>query len=247
MARMYASFAVAVCLVCAPFFLLPTFIAFGNRKHFRGLILVLNLVLLGGLALAALGVALSLVAWLVLLHFSLRKDRPDAAALDETVSLAPYDPAWPEKYAAERARILRTFELPANTLEHIGSTAVPGLVAKPVIDMMLGVQPFPPAPDLLSRLGILGYENFGAAGVPGRVYLRLRGELDCNLHIVESGGPHWVNNLALRDLLRRDAGARERYAAAKQAALAASGPRLLAYSAAKKSAVAGLLSAAQKP
>jgi len=82
--------------------------------------------------------------------------------------------------------------------------------------------------------------------VPGRVYLRLRDARDFNLHIVELGGTHWNDNLALRDLLRRDAGARERYAAAKQAALAAGESRLLAYSAAKHSAVAELLSTARK-
>jgi GrpB-like predicted nucleotidyltransferase (UPF0157 family) len=166
--------------------------------------------------------------------------------LDETVTLVPYDPEWPQRYAAETARLRRAFEWPADSIEHIGSTAVPGLIAKPVIDMMLAVPSFPPAPDLPSRLEILGYENFGEAGVEGRLYLRLRGESDFNLHIVERGGRHWANNLALRDLLRRDAGARARYAAAKRAALAQGGARLLAYSAAKHPAVAELLAAAQK-
>ncbi len=86
---------------------------------------------------------------------------------------------------------------------------------------------------MISRLEILGYENLGEAGIPGRIYLRLRGDRSFNLHIVERGGAQWTNNLALRDLLRRDAAARERYAAGKQAALTSAGNRLLAYSAAK--------------
>jgi len=243
---MVAPLVVVICLVCAPFFLLPTLIAFKNGKRSRGLVLAGNLALFGGAAFAAPGVALSLVAWLVLLHFALRKEPPDDSVLDEAVQLVPPDPAWPEVFAAERARITRTFDLPVDSIEHIGSTAVPGLTAKPVIDLMLGVPSLPPARDLLSRLEILGYQNLGEAGVPGRVYLRLRDARDFNLHIVELGGTHWNDNLALRDLLRRDAGARERYAAAKQAALAAGESRLLAYSAAKHSAVAELLSTARK-
>lgn len=229
-----------------PFFLFPTLIAFKNGKRSRGLILAGNLVLLACMALAVPGVALSLVAWLVLLHFALRKEPPDDRAIDEEVELLPPDPRWPDEFAAERARIMDTFDLPADSIEHIGSTAVPGLVAKPVIDMMLGVPSLPPALDLLSRLEILGYQDLGEAGVPGRVYLRRRGARGFNLHIVERGGTHWINNLAFRDFLRRDPGARERYTAAKQAALAAGASRLLAYSAAKHSAVAVLLSAAQK-
>jgi GrpB-like predicted nucleotidyltransferase (UPF0157 family) len=167
--------------------------------------------------------------------------------LDETVTLVPYDPAWPGSYAAEHTRLLQTIDLPTDSIEHIGSTAVPGLTAKPVVDMMLGVVSLPPAPDMLSRLETLGYEILGEAGVPGRVYLRLRGERDFNLHIVQLHGTHWSNNLALRELLRRDAGACERYAVAKRAALAVSDGRLLTYSAAKHSVVLDLLSLAKKP
>jgi GrpB-like predicted nucleotidyltransferase (UPF0157 family) len=163
--------------------------------------------------------------------------------LDEPVSLAQHDASWSGTFELERARLAKTLDLPPDSFEHIGSTAVPGLIAKPVIDMMLGMSSLPPAHDLLSRLQILGYENFGEAGVQGRVYLRLRGERDFNLHLVERGGAHWINNLALRDLLRRDADARQRYTAAKQAALATGGARLLAYSAAKQPAIAELLSA----
>jgi GrpB-like predicted nucleotidyltransferase (UPF0157 family) len=145
---MVAPLVVVICLVCAPFFLLPTLIAFKNGKRSRGLVLAGNLALFGGAAFAAPGVALSLVAWLVLLHFALRKEPPDDSVLDEAVQLVPPDPAWPEVFAAERARITRTFDLPVDSIEHIGSTAVPGLTAKPVIDLMLGVPSLPPARDL---------------------------------------------------------------------------------------------------
>ena len=72
----------------------------------------------------------------------------------------------------------------------------------------------------------------------------MRGEADFNLHLVKLGSEHWTNNLALRELLRRDADARERYARAKQVALQAGGGRLLGYSAAKAETLRILLAEA---
>src|SRR4051812_41545245 len=121
----------------------------------------------------------------------------DERDIDEPVSLAPHDAAWSGAFEVERARLGEALDLPPDSIEHIGSTAVQGLIAKPVIDMMLAVPSSLSANELLSRLEILGFDNLGEAGVPGRVYLRRRGERDFNLHIVERGGPHWANNLAL--------------------------------------------------
>jgi GrpB-like predicted nucleotidyltransferase (UPF0157 family) len=169
------------------------------------------------------------------------KEPPDTRVLDEEVTLVPHDPAWAPTFAAEQVRLASTLELTSDALEHIGSTAVPDLDAKPVIDIMLGIPRLPPDGNQLSRLEILGYQNLGEAGVPGRLYLRLRGDQHFNLHVVQRGGTHWTSNLALRDLLRRDAAARERYAAGKREALANAGPRLLAYSAAKQRVLHELL------
>jgi GrpB-like predicted nucleotidyltransferase (UPF0157 family) len=169
---------------------------------------------------------------------------PIPGVLDEHVTLVPYDPTWAAAFAEERARLAATVDVTPGSLEHIGSTAVPGLTAKPIIDMMLGVPALPPDPDLLARLENNGYENLGEAGVPGRVYLRLRGAPAFNLHIVERGGSHWTNNLSLRALLLADPAARQRYAQGKEAALRNAGNRLLAYSAAKQGCIEALLSEA---
>lgn len=167
--------------------------------------------------------------------------------IDEPVLLVPYDDAWPARYDGERMRIAAAFgvEPRSGLMQHIGSTAVRGLVAKPVIDIMLGVGSWPPRSEFIARLGTLGYENLGEAGVPGRIYLRRRDLNSFNAHIVQRGGEHWTNNLAIRDLLRRDAASRARYAAAKRVALDLGKGRLLAYSAAKDDAVAELLAAAR--
>lgn len=116
-----------------------------------------------------IGAGGGLILFLVLPHFSLRRDGPKESDLDEAVTLA--------------------LSVSDEDLEHIGSTALPGQLAKPV---------------------------------------------------VERGGEHWKNNLRLRDYLRSDASARDRYAEARRAALA-NGERLIAYSARKQSALAELL------
>jgi GrpB-like predicted nucleotidyltransferase (UPF0157 family) len=224
-------------LAAAPFFLLPTFAAFANKKASKFIFLGLNVLMIAGLLL---GVIPGVILWLILLHFSLKKDAPKESALDEPVTLAPYDAAWPAAFETEQRRLRDTLSVTPDALEHIGSTAVPGLIAKPVVDMMLGLPRYPPPDEVINRLTILGYEDMREANVPGRRFLRLREGQSFNLHIVERGGEHWTNNLGLRDYLRSDAGARERYAAAKRAALE-KGDRLLAYSAAKQAVLAELV------
>jgi GrpB-like predicted nucleotidyltransferase (UPF0157 family) len=167
--------------------------------------------------------------------------------LDEAVELVPYDDAWPDLYDKERFRIALAFGVipKSGLIQHIGSTAVPGLTARPVIDLMLGSSRWPPPNALIRGVCALGYENLGDAGVPKRVYLRLRGPVKFNVHMVRRGGTHWTNNIALRDYLRDNAAARETYAAAKVAALNIGRGRLLGYSEAKNSIIGELVAAAR--
>jgi GrpB-like predicted nucleotidyltransferase (UPF0157 family) len=169
--------------------------------------------------------------------------------LDEAVHLVPYDPAWPDVYDQERFRIALAFGVFPNSglIQHIGSTAVPGLMSKPIIDIMLGVRDWPAPDKFIAGLAGLGYENLGEAGVPERLYLRRRADRQFNAHIVTRNGPHWTNNLALRDYLRADAAAREKYSTAKIAAVTRSGGQLLAYSEAKADVMAELIKAANAP
>jgi GrpB-like predicted nucleotidyltransferase (UPF0157 family) len=255
---------ILIFIVTAPFLLLPAVFARMNRRRDAARILLFNVALwiwliasllpifsdeIRTLPIPRIGAGLGLILWLVLLHFSLRKNAAREDSLDEAVTLAPYDPAWPGRFETESMRIRDALGLPEGAIEHIGSTAVPGLHAKPAVDLMLGLPSYPPAQSTVNRLVILGYEDLGEASVPLRRYLRLRGQAehqaDFNLHLVKLGGEHWTNNLALRELLRADAGARERYSQAKQAALRSSGGRLLAYSAAKAETLRALLAEAQ--
>jgi GrpB-like predicted nucleotidyltransferase (UPF0157 family) len=164
--------------------------------------------------------------------------------VDEPVCLSEPSQSWVEAFTFERDRIRQLLSLP---IEHIGSTAVPDLLAKPIIDIQLGVSDYPVPPDTVHALERLEYENLGESGVPGRLYFRRRGPQSFNVHVVRFGGEHWTNNIALRDYLRTSASARSIYEKAKRDAISHGASSLLSYSAAKADVVASLLLQARAP
>src|SRR5215208_6458888 len=89
--------------------------------------------------------------------------------------IRPSDPHWPRVFAEEQRRIAEALPLAAERIEHIGSTAVGGLAAKPIIDVMVGID-IPPtsarAGLLLDRLRAIGYVIGGIETVPGTLYCR---------------------------------------------------------------------------
>lgn len=122
------------------------------------------------------------------------------AEVDEPVDVVEARPEWPQLFAAEAEAIRRALGTPA--VEHIGSTAVPGLAARPVTDIQVGVVGPPDAGMVSEPLAELGYGGWGEAGVPGRLYFRRRGAAAYTVHVVELGGGLWAANLAVRDHLR---------------------------------------------
>jgi len=94
--------------------------------------------------------------------------------IDEPVELSIGRTDWAQLFTEECHKLHQVLPEEA-AIEHIGSTAVPGMVAKPVIDIMVGVPcPFPGGTDF-PPFSSLGYEPLGEAGVPGRLYFRKRG------------------------------------------------------------------------
>jgi GrpB-like predicted nucleotidyltransferase (UPF0157 family) len=175
-----------------------------------------------------------------------RDPRGAEPALDEPVTLRQYDPSWPERFERERRRIAAALGAEAAGIEHIGSTAVPGLPAKPVVDVLVGVGGPPAARRVAGRVASLGYELLGEAGVPGRLHLRRRAASGAfNVHVVEHGGALWRDNLVLRDYLRAHPDDAAAYARAKARAAAAAPESLLRYSDLKASVVAELLKRAR--
>lgn len=120
-----------------------------------------------------------------------------------TVTVVDYDPAWPARFEELRASVWPVVADLAVTIEHVGSTSVPGLAAKPVIDLDVVVRSRADMPTAVGRLTTLGYEHLGDLGIAGREALRPpEGTPAHNLYVCRHDSPSLANHLALRDHLR---------------------------------------------
>lgn len=132
------------------------------------------------------------------------------------VVLADYDPAWPTLYEVEAQRIALALGTAALALHHAGSTAVPGLAAKPVIDIVLAVADSRDEA-FVGLLEPLGYE-LRVREPDWHEHRMLRHEAPAvNLHVFSNGSPEVERMLRFRDRLRADPAARQRYEDAKRA------------------------------
>jgi GrpB-like predicted nucleotidyltransferase (UPF0157 family)/protein associated with RNAse G/E len=132
--------------------------------------------------------------------------------------LQPYDPLWPHLYAEEAVRIAAALGDWALAIEHIGSTAVPGLAAKPIIDIGVAVRNFEEATRCINPLAALGYLYLGEQGIPRRHYF-VKGSTENrthHLHMVEPDSVDWRQHLAFRDYLRKHPTVAQEYAALKE-------------------------------
>jgi GrpB-like predicted nucleotidyltransferase (UPF0157 family) len=132
------------------------------------------------------------------------------------VELVPSSPAWPEQAAREMERLMSALGPALCGVHHIGSTAVPGLAAKPILDLM----PVTAAPDALaSVLETLGYRCWGELGIPGRLYCTMEdrtGRRLVQLHCFPRGSHHITRHLAFRDYLRAHPDCAAAYQSMKQ-------------------------------
>jgi NAD-dependent deacetylase len=142
-----------------------------------------------------------------------------AAALREPpLEVVDYDPDWPRRYEEEAARVRMALGADVEEMEHMGSTAVPGLAAKPVIDISVGLGRLELSPEQVEAMERLGYEYLGENGLPGRLFFRRNeaGRRTHHVHVVVLGGEHWHRHRALRDYLRAHPEEAERYAVEKR-------------------------------
>jgi GrpB-like predicted nucleotidyltransferase (UPF0157 family) len=148
------------------------------------------------------------------------------------VVIVDYDPAWPARFERECAEIVRVCGASSFVrIEHMGSTSVPGLAAKPIIDMMPGLRSLDDAPPLIPRLESIGYEYVPAferptasdEGLPFRRYCRkdVDGERAFHLHMVEVTSEFWSTHLLFRDFLRISPDDAREYERVKRALAAA--------------------------
>ena len=149
------------------------------------------------------------------------------------IVLAPHSPTWAAAFEREAAAILGALSDLPFELHHIGSTAVPGIVAKPVIDM-LGIVPALDALDVRAdRLAALGYEALGEFGIFGRRYFRKDGPdrvRTHQLHAFAVGSPEIQRHLDFRDYLRTFPAEAAAYAALKRDLAGRCGSDMRAYS-----------------
>lgn len=135
---------------------------------------------------------------------------------DAPIDLRDYDPRWPQLFAAERDRLRAALGDTALLIEHVGSTSVPGLAAKPVIDIVLAVPDSADEPAYLPWLVAAGY----ALRIREPKWFEHRlfkgPDTDVNVHVFSVGTPEIDRMIRFRDHLRHDAADRERYARTKR-------------------------------
>lgn len=132
------------------------------------------------------------------------------------VIVVDYDPNWPRLFESLRAVIWTAVSDVAISIEHIGSTAVPGLAAKPLIDLDV-VVPEPQVSLGIARLAALGYEHQGDQGVPQReAFRRPPGTPPHHLYLCPSSSLALANHLAVREHLRANPFEAQAYGALKK-------------------------------
>jgi GrpB-like predicted nucleotidyltransferase (UPF0157 family) len=138
------------------------------------------------------------------------------SGLSERVELSDHDPSWAELFEAERLQLAPIFAGRAVAIEHIGSTSVPELCAKPIVDILVGLREPALTEEEIEAMEGLGYQYLGEYGLPGRLFFRKGDPRTHNVHVVDHGGEHWERQLLFRDALRSDPEERRSYDAFKR-------------------------------
>ncbi|MGI8498857.1 MAG: GrpB family protein [Gemmatimonadaceae bacterium] len=135
-----------------------------------------------------------------------------------TVRLAPYDTTWPAFYVAEVARVEKNLAAHgiALSFEHTGSTAIPGMVAKPVLDLLAGRPAEVDRATTVAAIESAGYLYRGEQGIPGRDFFRRGEPRQFHLHLTLVGSVFWQDHRTFRDYLREHTDAAAEYAALKR-------------------------------
>jgi GrpB-like predicted nucleotidyltransferase (UPF0157 family) len=161
------------------------------------------------------------------------------------VLVVPYDPGWPERFEAWRGRLAGLLGPVACRIEHVGSTSVPGLAAKPIVDIQVSVADMdnendyaPPCEAAGLQLRFRDDEHRYFQPTPAR-------PRDVHVHVCQQGGDWERLHLLFRDYLRASAAARDAYVAAKHAAARLWADQGAAYTEAKSDVILGLLDQAE--
>lgn len=133
------------------------------------------------------------------------------------IEIVAYNPEWPHSYEEEAAKIKELLGENCVTVHHIGSTAVPGLDAKPIIDIIVVVKNLLKLDHEQTKLQAFGYTPEGEHGIPFRRFFHKGLDIRThNLHVYEEANPEIERHLHFRDFLRHEPQARTEYATLKR-------------------------------
>ena len=138
------------------------------------------------------------------------------------IIVVDYDPRWPALYDEEADRVRNALGGTAVAVEHVGSTAIPGMAARPNIAIAVALTSMDDAGACIALLETLGFEPLGELGVPGRLLFRRRiddrgsARLSYAIHLTEAGGEYWNEHILFRDFLRLQPAVAGRYAELKR-------------------------------
>ncbi len=136
------------------------------------------------------------------------------------VQVHPPDPQWPEDFEAEAAQIALALGDSVARIYHIGSTSIPNIYAKPVIDMLVEVSAIDRVDAYNGAMAALGYTAMGEYGLPGRRYFRkdnAEGVRTHHVHTFQLGSSEAVRHLAFRDFMRANPDCAQQYSDLKRA------------------------------
>ncbi|HSB66638.1 MAG TPA: GrpB family protein [Anaerolineales bacterium] len=132
------------------------------------------------------------------------------------VRLVPYAPEWKLYFEREKAALQEALGSRVLDIQHVGSTSIPGMIAKPIVDIAIAVVDFEEARECVPLVEELGYEYKGEFGIPRRHYFVKGDPRLFHLHMSEMIGLEWQNTLLFRDYLRHHPAVAEEYALLKQ-------------------------------
>jgi len=135
-----------------------------------------------------------------------------------TIAVEPYDPEWPAAFERIKDWLWPQVSDLALDIVHVGSTSVPGLAAKPIIDFAIVMESYDIFPALKARLESLGYRHEGDRGIPTREVFKggPSGFMEYHMYVCPQDGPEYCRGLLFRDWLREHDGDRDAYADLKR-------------------------------
>lgn len=135
--------------------------------------------------------------------------------INEKINLSAYNAEWASQFADEK-KILQA-HFPNIHIEHVGSTSIEGMIAKPIIDILIGIDSYPPSEEMKTILKGLGYYDFGKAStLKDRLYLAKRGAISYNAHITKYLENFWSHIISFRKYLKAHADDVLKYSETKQ-------------------------------